>query len=165
MVWGAMGLTTRSSPRSPVTRAARWRTDRDHMEQWTVAVWPLGKASSASMARSISGLWSLAVADTTRGLLAAEQPGPVDHVGAHVHHGPAGQVGLVADVRLVGDGGAQPRLDVADLPELAAVDDLAHPVGQRVVAVVEGLHHHQAVPLGGPVGRRRHPLGLGGVGR
>ena len=50
-----------------MTRAARRRTLLDHMEQCTVAVWPLGKTSSASMARSTSGLWSLATAETTVG--------------------------------------------------------------------------------------------------
>ena len=65
--WGAIGLNTRSSPRSPTTRAARWRSDEDHIEQCTVAVCPLGNCSSAVMARSTSGVWSLAVAEVTEG--------------------------------------------------------------------------------------------------
>ena len=43
-----------------------------------------------------------------------------------------------------GQGEAQRGLDPADRAELAALDDLAHAMRERVVAVVERLHHDEA---------------------
>ena len=65
--WGPMGLNTRSSPRSPVTLAARWSRDDDHIEQCTEAVCPLGNCRSAVIARSTSGRCNLAEAEVTVG--------------------------------------------------------------------------------------------------
>jgi hypothetical protein len=49
--------------------------------------------------------------------------------------------------------------EVADWPQLAAVHDLLHPACERVVAVVEGLHDHDLLLLGG----RRYEPRLRGV--
>ena len=65
-------------------------------------------------------------------------------VGADVHRGAAREVVLVADVGELGQREAQRGLDPPDRAELAAVDDLAHAVRERVVPVVERLHHDEA---------------------
>ena len=79
-------------------------------------------------------------------------------VGADVHRRAAREVVLVADVGELGEREAQRRLDPADRPELAAVDDVAHALRERVVAVVERLHHDE------PGARRDGGDGFGFLG-
>ena len=76
---------------------------------------------------------------------------------------PPARCELVPDVGLVGDRGAQPGLQVVQPPELTRFDDLPHAVGQRMVAVVEGLEDDQA-PVGGGGRGLGHGDGLGRVG-
>jgi hypothetical protein len=83
----------------------------------------------------------------------------VHGVGADVHGGPAGEVVPVADVLEHRERDAHRRLDTLERADLAAGDDVVHPLRQRVVPVVERLHHHEP----GAVGRRRDLLGFGGV--
>jgi polyphosphate kinase 2 len=87
-------------------------------------------------------------------LAGAEHPDAVDRVAPRVHGGAPGQVEPVPDVGEPGQREAQGGLHVPELTELAG-HDLLHPAGQRVVAVVERLHHH-------PAGR---PRGVGDLGR
>src|SRR5262249_5226584 len=89
---------------------------------------------------------------------AAEGTQEVDRVAAGVHHRAAGQVEPVPDVTEPWQRKAQPGLYVADRPD--GVDELQRPGGQRVVPVVERLHHDQPAGLGGV----RDLPGLAGVG-
>ena len=95
------------------------------------------------------------------GFVAAEQAQLVDGVRTDVHGRSAAELVLVADVLEHREWDAHRRLDPLDLAELAAGDDVVHPLGQRVVPVVERLHHYEPAA----VSRRRDLLGLGGVGR
>ena len=65
-------------------------------------------------------------------------------VRADVHRGTAGEIVLVADVGELGEWEAECGLHALDGAELAALDDLAHAHGERVVPVVERLHHDEA---------------------
>ena len=76
-------------------------------------VCPLGNVSSARIARSTSGVRSLASRGADLGLLASEQPRHVHGVRADVHRGAAGEVVLVADVGELGEREAQRGLDAA----------------------------------------------------
>ncbi len=59
----------------------------------------------------------------------------------------------------LGNGKQSGGLDVLDGAEVALLHQRAHAVCERVVAVVERLHHHEP----GAVGDRGHLFGLGGV--
>jgi hypothetical protein len=100
--------------------------EEENMEQRTRAVPPSGSEKRASMARSTPGEESLAdgAGDPGPGGQQAQQR---DRVAAHVHHGPAGQVELVADVTRLGQGGREGDVDLLDDAELARLHDLDQP--------------------------------------
>ena len=85
----------------------------------------------------------------------------VDRVAADVHGRAAGQRVVVADVGELRQWHAEGSLHPVQLPQLPRRDEFLDPQCHRVVAVVEGLHHH-------PVGLRAQfgqLAGLCGVGR
>ena len=130
------------------------------MEQPMWALPPSGSEKWASMARSTPGEESFASAliDPRPGSQQAQQ---ADRVAAHVHGGAAGQGQLVADVTLLPQRGREGHVDLGDVAELARADDLHQALGERVVLVVEGLHHDHTWVA---VGRLGHGPGLVGVG-
>ena len=69
--WGATGLKTLSTPRSPSTRAAIFSTVVDHIDVLMRPVRPSGNRMSARIARSTPGDRNLASADTTSGSVPA----------------------------------------------------------------------------------------------
>src|SRR5262249_307657 len=95
------------------------------------------------------------------GLFASEETGHVHGVRADVHRRAAAEAVLVAEVGELGGGQAGPGLDTRKSSGPAAVDDLAHGVRERVIAVVERLHDNEARTLRD----RRDFLGLLRVGR
>ena len=132
------------------------------MEQPMCALPPSGREKWASMARSTPGEESLASAldDPRPG---GQQPQQADRVAAHVHGGAAGQGELVADVALLATAGAEKATSTSlMLPSSPERHDLHQALGQRVVLVVEGLHHHHTRVA---VVRLGHGPGLVGVGR
>ena len=94
------------------------------------------------------------------GLPPGQQAQQAHRVAAHVHQGAAGEVEAVADVPALGIG-AEKAISMwrtgPSSPEWTISDQARR---QRVVAVVEGLGHHQARGGGGA----GHRAGLGGVG-
>ena len=147
-----VGLITCSSPRSPRDPGVGLDARHvDHIEHVMRPVWPLGNASSARIARSTSGVRSLAVGRRDLGLLAVRAGAPCARCSVPTSIvAPPREVVLVADVGELGQREAQRGLDPPDRAELAALDDLAHALRERVVAVVERLHHDEA-------GARRRP--------
>ena len=95
------------------------------------------------------------------GLFASEQARQVHGVRADVHRGTAGEVVLVPDVGELGQREAERGLHPPDRAQLAALDDLAHALRERVVPVVERLHHDEP----GARRDRRHRFGFRGVRR
>jgi hypothetical protein len=96
-----------------------------------------------------------------RRLGAGQGADQVHGVAAGVHHGSAGQFQGPPDVVPFGQREAEGGLQPAYLSQLAAVHDLQHPLGQRVITPVERLHDHQP----GAVRGLRHLGRLGRVGR
>ncbi len=84
-----------------------------------------------------------------RGFLQAEEPRQVHGVAADVHGRTAAQVVLVADVGELRQREAERRFDVLEGAQLAVLDERPHALRERVVAVVERLHHHEAGAVGG----------------
>ena len=158
--WGLNGLKTEILPLSPVISACSRSTEEENMEQPTWALPPSGSEKWASMARSTPGEESFASALITLGPR-DEEAQEADRVAAHVHGGASGQCQLVADVALFPERGGERHVDPADVAQLARPHDLHQAPAQRVVLVVEGLHHH---PTGGAVVRLGHSPGLVGVG-
>ena len=142
--WGAIGLTTRSSPASPTTRALAASSFAEASEHSTRPLRPSGKRSSAAIQRSTRGEAEPRLGAHHLGLGAGEGAHHVDRVAARVHGGAAGEIEAVADVAGQEQRDAEARLDVAHGAELAARDHLEHARGERVVAPVEGLEQHAA---------------------
>ena len=84
--------------------------------------------------------------------LAGEEPGPADAVAAHVHQGATVEVRDHADVGLVDEWEAERRVDRAQPPDPARLDELARQDGLWVVPVHERLGQHQAGRVGGVEG-------------
>ena len=59
----------------------------------------------------------------------------------HARYNPAGESQLVADVPLPPERGGKGDIDVGDVAQFARTDDLDEAPRERVVLVVEGLHH------------------------
>ena len=73
----------------------------------------------------------------------SEEAQQADGITAHVHGRAAGQGQLVADVALLPEGCRERDVHVGDVAELTGTHDLDEALGQRVVLVVERLHHDQ----------------------
>ena len=158
--WGAMGLKIARLPRSPRTRAFQGQQSRREERAGDAARGALGEAQVRLHPAVDLGRSEARLGPDDLGLAAGEEADHAERVAAEVHGRATGEIEAVADVSRKREGNAEARFDVADLTELAGVDDLAHPGRSRVIAPVKGLDEHAARLLGG----LRHASGLVGVG-
>ena len=159
-VLGAKGLKTEILPLSPMMSAWRRSTEDENMEQPMCALPAVGQREVGVHGAVDAGGGELGLGADHPGP-GGQQPQQADGIAAHVHGGATGQRQLVADVTLLPQRGREGDVDLGDVAQLARADDLDEALGQRVVLVVECLHHDDTRVA---VGRLRHGPGLVGVG-